>query len=172
MFTLQGAFIVSIYRLLSELSKFQKGFLVYALRDFLVSINRLCSALSKFQKEVFLFTLQGVSLFLFIDYDVHCVNFRKRFSCLPFKGFPYFYLKIMKYNDRSRRSMVFINRLSNPRGLVVYQKTLYYIDADYESIFSVSLNRPQSKYSLKANLVGLRTLKVFYDRHSKGKYTQ
>ncbi|XP_076088432.1 low-density lipoprotein receptor-related protein 2-like [Mytilus galloprovincialis] len=75
---------------------------------------------------------------------------------------------IMRYTHYGRRVRVFINRLSNPRGLVINNRMLYYVDADYESIFAVALFGPQKKKTLKANLVGLSILKVFYNRHEKG----
>lgn len=74
----------------------------------------------------------------------------------------------MKYSTSTRRARVFINRLSNPRGLEIYDRKLYYVDVNYESIFSVDLESPQNKVTLKANVVGLNMLRMYYNRHETG----
>ncbi|KAK3083345.1 hypothetical protein FSP39_020255 [Pinctada imbricata] len=78
---------------------------------------------------------------------------------------------IMKCAMKPKSTDVFIDNLSRPAGLVIFDDTLYYIDADQESISSVSLVLPIKTNPLKVlkrNLISLFGLKIFSEKEFKG----
>lgn len=78
----------------------------------------------------------------------------------------------MKCGIRPRSVTVFLNHLSHPRGIAVFRDKLYYVDADFESIFSLPLNSPNAqKQVVKTNIVMLHGLKIYRQLHQNSSCT-
>lgn len=77
-----------------------------------------------------------------------------------------FQIQRFDINGRSMNSLTIT--VGTPKGIVCYNNMLYFADSVYETIFGANLTSG-SQESIKDNIRGINNLKLFTNRHSRGK---